>query len=651
MRSSRSSLGDSARLAATVLFGLSMSLGCVGDAPTVVMCVLGTTSCGDDCVDVSVNPAHCGSCGIACAAGESCVDGSCACIGEVCNDGCVDLSSHPDHCGDCDSPCPEGRFCAEGRCTAVCSGDLAACGGDCVNPETDRDHCGACDAPCPLGAQCNDGTCECRPGLVACGDRCVDLSSDVAHCGACDAPCGPSDACEDNSCTIACGGTPCAPGEAVFGRWLGAPNSDVQIANVVALPSGDTVVAGTFTGTLLVGDGLTHTGAGRSLFAVRLDATGRPEWARAFGVGGATQEAFDAAAEGERVWLVGSAQGTVDFDGMVLTGGGRDALVLLLAEDGMVTQAERFGGPGVQRAKAVASTGGGAVIVAGSFADRLVRDGTTLATSDSNVDTDGFVMSVDGASAVSWFAHLGDAGAEELQEVHEVSSLGGVVAAAGRVDGIAEWEEKALTHVAGADGVVATFDAALGTIVSTSQITGAGVDAIYGAEVSATGVWVAGEYNGTATLIGDDGMACPLGALTAVAGADDFVGQLAADGCPSRLTSIDGPGADRVTAIATAPNGDVALVGHFTTSISFGGVPILDSPTAQTGFVIALDSGGSLSWASQFGGALQGFKNAGIGIGQSRVVVAGAYDGTVFFAPTALASAASEDGFVATLAR
>lgn len=628
---------------------LALAFGCVGEAPTVVSCVLGTASCDGQCVDVEHNPLHCGGCGRACPIGEACVEGACACLGETCGEVCVAVTSHPDHCGACGRACPEGRFCESGVCSQLCSDGLTACGASCVDTTTAREHCGGCDAPCPLGAQCIEGACACRDGLIACGDRCVDVASDAAHCGGCDAPCDEGELCGASSCVLACGGEACAAGDAIWGRWLGAENAHVVVAGAGVTTSGDVVLLGTFAGTLRIGTGVSLAAAGaRDLFVARLDGRGRPRWARSFGAAGATLEAFDLAVDGDDVWLVGSTQGTVDFDGIQLVGGGRDALVVHLAGDGAVVTAERFGGAGVERAKGIALLGGGAFAVGGSFTDVLERGGVTHAQSDGAADTDGFVMVVDAAGDVVWVAALEDAGAEVLQEVVDVSASLGTVAAAARIDGAAAWAGAAVLHVAGREGAVGSFAALDGTIAFIAQVTGVGIDAVHGVAVASDGVAVAGEHAGAATITGDGGQACALGALSGTAGADGLIAKLGDDGCPLWAHSVHGPGADRVHTIALGPAGDYAIAGHFTGTLSLGVTPVLDSTTIDDGFVMSVSAAGALSWARRFGGAV---RVSSVVLDDTRVVVAGSYAGTVFFAPTSLASAASDDGFVATYTR
>ncbi|MCC7537830.1 MAG: hypothetical protein IT379_16520 [Deltaproteobacteria bacterium] len=144
-----------------------------------------------------------------------CRDGVCEVAGchgsyEDCNrratDGCeTDVSIDPRHCGACGVACPEMpgvTACAAGLCT--CAGALpAVCGGVCVDTATSSVHCGACGVVCSIAAgfSCIEGTCACPEGRVDCGGACRDTRRDVDACGRCGVACAVGQTCEDGVCT------------------------------------------------------------------------------------------------------------------------------------------------------------------------------------------------------------------------------------------------------------------------------------------------------------------------------------------------------------------------------------------------------------------------------------------------------------------
>lgn len=192
--------------------------------------------CGEACVDVSVDPAHCGACDVDCDAmpnvrgPASCAAGQC--IPHTCEPGwgicaprsfeCTTPISTPERCGACDHTCPpEVPLCerveedgmVSFRCARACAiGEL--CDGACVDTMSSPFHCGGCGLICPSPqdavATCALGVCglECNEGFHLCGgDRCV-TGDDVATCGTRCAPCPTRPhmraTCDGTECGLEC---------------------------------------------------------------------------------------------------------------------------------------------------------------------------------------------------------------------------------------------------------------------------------------------------------------------------------------------------------------------------------------------------------------------------------------------------------------
>lgn len=130
----------------------------VCDAPQI--------SCDEaTCVDPTVDPKHCGGCGITCAAGQICQSGACQCPAgtTLCGGICVSTQNDPDNCGGCGKACGGGlaSFCQQGECVSECSDPTPdACGGACVDLQRDVRHCGTCGNACPQGESCISGACR-----------------------------------------------------------------------------------------------------------------------------------------------------------------------------------------------------------------------------------------------------------------------------------------------------------------------------------------------------------------------------------------------------------------------------------------------------------------------------------------------------------
>jgi len=177
------------------------------------VCPEGQAACDGACVDVLADPARCGGCGVTCGAGQSCVDGRCACDNALaaCGADCVDLETDVAHCGACGESCG-ARVCAGATCADACPAETTDCGGSCVDLQSSVANCGGCGNACGAGEACAAGTCSCSAGLERCAGTCVDLQSSAAHCGACGAACGAGAVCQGGRCGCGAGLTECGGG-------------------------------------------------------------------------------------------------------------------------------------------------------------------------------------------------------------------------------------------------------------------------------------------------------------------------------------------------------------------------------------------------------------------------------------------------------
>jgi hypothetical protein len=183
--------------------------------------------CSGLCVDVQTDARHCGACGNACAAGQSCAAGRCTTIcapGQtVCGATCRATQTDPDHCGACDMACPTPmnttRFCAAGACGTSCRAGFGDCdsnaGTGCEASLDTVTNCGGCGRACSpanASASCVMGACRigaCNAGYADCNmaatDGCeANLNADAANCGACGRACGGAQVCLAGSCVERC---------------------------------------------------------------------------------------------------------------------------------------------------------------------------------------------------------------------------------------------------------------------------------------------------------------------------------------------------------------------------------------------------------------------------------------------------------------
>lgn len=108
-----------------------------------------------------------------------------------CGDNCVDLSSDHGHCGSCFNECEAVEVCSGGLCTFECPPGKTNCSGSCVDMETDLNNCGACGNACLPDLH---ATPVCEYG--ECKTICEEGWADLDHNGSCEADCVPTSSTE-----------------------------------------------------------------------------------------------------------------------------------------------------------------------------------------------------------------------------------------------------------------------------------------------------------------------------------------------------------------------------------------------------------------------------------------------------------------------
>ncbi len=212
-----------------VCMGNACVRGCTDTQP----CATGETCCGGGCVDTRTSTMHCGTCGTTCnPANATPVCAAGACVTTSCNAGFGDCDMNasngcetdtrvlPAHCGGCGMACAARAHttvaCAMGTCAYACEAGFGDCDGDASNGcETDTSasttHCGMCGNACSYAnamGVCVSGRCAlggCETGFSNCdmsdSNGCeTNTNSSLTACGACGAACAPANA--SGACTL-----------------------------------------------------------------------------------------------------------------------------------------------------------------------------------------------------------------------------------------------------------------------------------------------------------------------------------------------------------------------------------------------------------------------------------------------------------------
>ena len=139
-----------------------------------MVCPTGTSDCRGICLDLQNDVNNCGTCGNVCPEGQpgfvpGCAAGNCFFMREracpegqaFCNDVCVDPQTDPANCGLCGNACAAGEICFAGQCARDhrCDAGLTNCNDVCVDLLVDPANCGACGNVCDTGDICFGGQC------------------------------------------------------------------------------------------------------------------------------------------------------------------------------------------------------------------------------------------------------------------------------------------------------------------------------------------------------------------------------------------------------------------------------------------------------------------------------------------------------------
>ncbi|HEY6080481.1 MAG TPA: hypothetical protein VIW29_16825 [Polyangiaceae bacterium] len=164
------------------------------------------TACDQQCVDLSDNEDHCGSCGNACGAQESCQAGECVFTGSGGSAGAGGSSGTAGSAGEGGSEAG-GAGEGQGGAGQGNGGSAGAAGSSagqgqggamppvCGPPFNTPDKCGSCDVQCPGTEVCSPvgGGYECvpacEPAADLCEGACTDTEVDPDNCGECGTVC------------------------------------------------------------------------------------------------------------------------------------------------------------------------------------------------------------------------------------------------------------------------------------------------------------------------------------------------------------------------------------------------------------------------------------------------------------------------------
>ncbi len=240
---------------------------------------------------------------------------------------------------------------------------------------------------------------------------------------------------------------------------------------------------------------------------------------------------------------------------------------------------------------------------------------------------DGYVAKLNNSGTLTWNTFLGGSGTDWTKSI-SVDTSGNV-----NIGGYssATWGSPVIAYSSGEDGFVAKLNSS-GTLTWNTFLGGSGTDRIYGITLDTSSNIYVGGYS-TATW------GSPVGAYTL--GQDGFVAKLNSSGTLTWNTFLGGSDTDQILGIAVESSGNVYVGGY---SNATWGSPIRAYTSGNDGFAAKLDSSGTLTWNTFFGGSGTDRIN-GIAADASSNVYVGGYS-TVTWGSPVRAYTSGDDGLV-----
>lgn len=221
--------------------------------------------------------------------------------------------------------------------------------------------------------------------------------------------------------------------------------------------AGNIVIAGFFSGRIVLGQGRHVSAGAHDIFVAKLDGdTGEPLWLHRFG-GGAYDASYALALDRDgAIVLAGLFQGTINFDRQTLTSSGQfDIFLVKLDADGEPIWARGFGGAHSDSARGLALDSTGNIYLTGSFQNEIsFGDAATRLTSSGGTAV--YLAKFTSSGAHLWSrAFPGRAKASG----HAVTVMAdGTVVLAGNSAGQINLGGDDLPSRGGTDGFLAMFD-------------------------------------------------------------------------------------------------------------------------------------------------------------------------------------------------
>ncbi len=427
-------------------------------------------------------------------------------------------------------------------------------------------------------------------------------------------------------------------GDALWNKRFGGIASD-EGTDLAVGPDDGIVITGVFdAGSSIDFGGSTFDNKGSfDGFIASFDGDGGHRWSRAFGSTTADAARSVAIDTTGAVIVTGDTQGAVNLGGGLLTSAGaQDVIVAKFDGDGGHMWSTIYKSPQQQVGLHCAVTSNHAVILGGVFRGSIDFGGGALISAGLD---DIYLTKLDANGKHQWSKRFGDASIDYASAMMVDAS--DAIVQAGFFAGTLDYGGGILMSAGGNDVFVAKLDGDGGHLWS-KRFGSAGDQRVEGAGIAGDGrVLIGGSFDGTIDFGG--------GVLTSGAGKDAFIAVFDAAGGHLWSRRLSGPGNDRVTTIAAAPDGNILVGGIYVGSLDLGGA-MLTSDGIYDAFVAKYDPAGELLFSASYDASGTSWITnvAADSVGDSFIL--GHFKGTLEIDGEAMISAGFDDVFLAKLA-
>jgi len=347
-------------------------------------------------------------------------------------------------------------------------------------------------------------------------------------------------------------------GATLWSKCLGSAYGGGTGRAVAVDGSGNVLVTGKFGGTIDFGTGPLNSNGATSIFLAKYSSSGNALWARAFG-GGVNDVGNGVAVDsGGNVVLIGTAAGTVNFGGGLITANGYAIVVAKFSPAGAHLWSRGIGDSFSNSGNSVAVDPSGNIAVTGAFSGPADFGGGVL----NSAGVDVFLAKLSPNGAHLWSRRFGSALATHAGN-GVACDAGGNVLMTGSFENSIDLGAGWMTSFAHKDVFVAKYSPA-GAYLWSKLVGGLFDDAGKAIAVDPSGkVVVTGTFQAAVNF--------GTGSLISAGRTDAFVARYSPDGTPLVAQRFGGADFDAANAVAVDASGRPVVTGSYRLGGDFGG--------------------------------------------------------------------------------